>query len=379
MELTFRERIVHKAFILIGVIAPFLGVIAAIVLLWNRYVFPLDIAMMLGFWFLTGLGVTIGYHRMLTHNGFEAPKWLRAFFMILGCMSMEGPPSFWTATHIRHHAHSDEDDDPHSPLHGFWHAHMGWMFNYFGVQDIEKYAPHLKQDPVVRFVDRYAMLWAFISMAGPFVIGGWTGFIWGSLVRTFITTHVTWSVNSICHTFGGRSFETTDESKNNFIVGLLAFGEGWHNNHHAFPESAFHGLAWWQVDISGMIIRTMESIGLVWNVKRVSREVQYAYREKSVIAMGKLPELRAQLYTAMSQAEHDLQKLYQNAIELSFTSVSQKEVQKSCKENLKRLRRIKECVDFSTHLKKQRLRAYLAEVQGLANVQVQMQSCPQRS
>jgi stearoyl-CoA desaturase (delta-9 desaturase) len=155
---------------------------------------------------------------------------------------------------------------------GFFHAHVGWLFKD-RMASPEIYAKHLLKDPIVMFVSKTFFLWVGLSLLVPFLIGGWTGLLWGGLVRIFLAHHVTWSVNSVCHTFGKREFETTDQSRNEWLVGLLGFGEGWHNNHHAFPRSAFHGLHWWQFDLSGYVIWTLERIGLVKDVYRVTPEM----------------------------------------------------------------------------------------------------------
>jgi stearoyl-CoA desaturase (delta-9 desaturase) len=259
-----------KIAVLVVVIAPFIGTIYAMTMLWQHFVGWTDVSLMLVFYVLSGLGITVGFHRMLTHKSFETSRPVKAILMMMGCLALEGDPMTWASTHIQHHAHSDGEDDPHSPLEGLWHAHVGWLFNY--AHNINVYGSWLKRDKTVVWVSRYWLLWAGLGLLIPTLIGGWSGFIWGGLVRIFLTHHITWSVNSICHTFGGRDYNTRDASRNNFIVGLLAFGEGWHNNHHAFPRSAFHGLRWYQIDISGYLISAMERVGLVWNVFRVKPE-----------------------------------------------------------------------------------------------------------
>ena len=257
----------EKIFVFIGVVGPFIATLYAITRLWQRYVTWSDIILMLVFYLISGLGITIGFHRMLTHKSFETSKYIKAMFLIMGCMAWEGNPITWASTHIKHHAHSDQEDDPHSPLVSLWHAHLGWIFKE--VADPETYGSWLKKDPVVVWVDKTWWVWGVLGMLIPFAIGGWSGLLWGGAVRIFLTHHVTWSVNSVCHTFGKRPYCTKDASRNNWLVGLLAFGEGWHNNHHAFPRSAFHGMEWWQFDLSSIIIRTMESTKLVWSVYRV--------------------------------------------------------------------------------------------------------------
>ncbi len=259
-----------KIAVLVVVLVPFIGTIYAMMMLWQRYVGWIDVSLMLALYVISGLGITVGFHRMLTHKSFEASRPLKAILMIMGCLAIEGAPMTWASSHIQHHAHSDEEGDPHSPLKGLWHAHVGWLFDH--TNNINVYGSWLKRDTTVVWVSRYWLLWAGLGLLVPTLIAGWSGFIWGGLLRIFLTHHITWSVNSICHTFGGRDYETRDASRNNFIVGLLAFGEGWHNNHHAFPRSAFHGLRWYQIDISGYLIRALERAGLVWNVFRVKPE-----------------------------------------------------------------------------------------------------------
>jgi len=271
----------YKAAVLVIVVVPFIATIYAIRLLGERFVTPTDIALMLSLYVISGLGITIGYHRLLTHRSFETVTPLRALFLIMGSMAVEGPAISWASMHIKHHAHSDQEDDPHSPLEGLWHSHIGWMFGDTPV-NIQKYGSWLQKDPLVMLISKTFFVWVGLGLLIPMVIGGlvngwqgvWMGLLWGGLVRIFITHHITWSVNSICHTFGNRMFHTSDRSYNNWIVGLLAFGEGWHNNHHAFPRAAFHGMRWWQFDLSAYIIRTLAKIGLVWNVWQPTPEMQ---------------------------------------------------------------------------------------------------------
>jgi stearoyl-CoA desaturase (delta-9 desaturase) len=266
------EPAIEKFLVLFVVIVPLLGTLYAIILLWQRLVSWRDIAIMVGMYFFTALGITVGYHRMLTHRSFEAHPIIRFLFLMFGSMAMEGPALAWASVHIQHHANTDEEDDPHSPLHGFLHAHLGWFVNGFKANP-DVYGRWLKKDKLVVFMSNTFLLWAVLTFVIPFLLGGWTGLLWGGLVRVFLTTHVTWSVNSICHTFGKRMFETKDQSYNNWVVGLLAFGEGWHNNHHAFPRSAFHGMRWYQFDLSSYVIMAMEKLGWAWNVQRVPEHV----------------------------------------------------------------------------------------------------------
>jgi stearoyl-CoA desaturase (delta-9 desaturase) len=226
---------------------------------------------MVGFYWLTGIGVTIGYHRMLTHRSFKAHPSVRFLFLMLGGMAFEGTPQSWAALHLMHHKHADHENDPHSPMDGFWHAHVGWLVGNFR-ETRWKYGTWMDRDRLIQFFNKSALLWMAIRLAIPYLIDGWDGLIWGGLVAMFVTHHVTWSVNSASHTWGKRPFKNPDASSNLWWVGLLAFGEGWHNNHHAYMWSARHGLFRGQIDISYAIIRGFELLGkligvpLVWNV-----------------------------------------------------------------------------------------------------------------
>jgi stearoyl-CoA desaturase (delta-9 desaturase) len=272
------QHTIQRSGMIIAVIVPLLGTIVAIILLWNRMVGWSDIAILLTMYVINTIGITVGFHRLLTHRSFETPPVIRFILLASGSLGLQGDPLFWASTHLQHHAHSDEDDDPHSPLHSLFHAHLGWLLAGFNPQ-IDTYGRWLQQDRMVMFFHRTYPLWIVLSFAIPFLLGGWTGLLWGGLVRIFLTHHVTWSVNSICHTFGQRDFDTRDQSRNQWLVGLLSMGEGWHNNHHAFPRSAFHGLRWWQIDVSAYFIMALERLGLARKVYRVSPE-QFAARRR---------------------------------------------------------------------------------------------------
>jgi stearoyl-CoA desaturase (delta-9 desaturase) len=258
-----------RLIIAVGVTGPLVATVLAINQLWQRAVFGVDLALLAGLYVLVALGVTVGYHRYLTHRGFIAPAWLRFILLALGSMALEGPAVQWAATHLEHHARADRPGDPHSPLDGFIHAHVGWIIDGFGSR-VDKYRAALAGDPVVVFVSQTVWLWVALSLAIPFAVDGWRGLLWGGVVRICLVHHVTWSVNSVCHVFGTRPFKTGDRSTNQWRVGLLAGGEGWHNNHHAFQRSAFHGLFWWQVDTAGMVIRLLEAAHLISDVQRVA-------------------------------------------------------------------------------------------------------------
>jgi len=295
---------------------PLLATVYAIFTLWGRFITLTDLLILIVGYVLCALGITIGYHRMLTHKGFEAPDWIRAFFLICGSMAFQGPALNWAATHIQHHANSDEEEDPHSPLKSFFHAHVGWILDDFR-PNVERYAGPLLRDKLVVFISKTFVLWAFLGLLIPFLIGyafgglsgGGYALLWGGAVRMFLNHHVTWAVNSVCHTYGGREFVTTDQSRNNFVIGLLAMGEGWHNNHHAFPRSANHGMHWWQIDPSAYIISGLEKTGLLKNVVRIAPERLAIRRikadiseERDVLPGVHLPGVVMEHGTAMAAA-----------------------------------------------------------------------------
>jgi stearoyl-CoA desaturase (delta-9 desaturase) len=282
---------------LLGVVVPFAGVLVAIVLLWNRAVDGVDLAILAAMYVITGLGVTVGFHRLLTHRSFQTHAWLERTFAIMGSLSVQGSVLDWVADHRKHHAHADKEGDPHSPhvghgtgLRGLWHAHTGWLLENQGQADWKRYAAELYEDKHMRRIGRSFPWFVLVSLALPtllgFVLDGFTlrgallGYIWGGLVRIFLVHHVTWSVNSICHFFGRRRFEIEDHSTNVAWLSLVSFGESWHHNHHAFPRSAYHGLRRWEFDPSGWLISGLQRLGLAWNVVRITPERQ---RQKAAV------------------------------------------------------------------------------------------------
>lgn len=271
----------NRYVVLIFVVVPFLATLLAIWLLWEHAVHWSDLILLAIGYTLVILGVGMGFHRMLTHRSFRPHPVIKVLLLLLGSMALEGPALDWAATHLKHHAHADQEGDPHSPVEGLFHAHVGWLLRTFS-HDTELYCRSLMTDPIVCFMSRTFILWVVLSLALPLAIGGWSGLLWGGFVRIFLVHHVTWSVNSVCHTFGRRAFETRDRSRNEWIVGLLAFGEGWHNNHHAFPRSAFHGLRWWQLDLSGSLIWLLERFGLAQDVHRVPVARQNRYHQEQI-------------------------------------------------------------------------------------------------
>ncbi len=276
-----------------AILIPLLGVIAAPFLVWGWGFGWVDLGLLVGMYVLTAVGIGVGFHRLFVHRSFNTYTWVKFVWAVFGSMAVEGPLFYWAATHRRHHQYSDTPDDPHSPHHGgrgllgtlkgVWHAHVGWFFKP-APPDVEaKYIPDLKQSPALRVASALFPVWVTIGFLMPAVLGGvisqswagvWTGLIWGGLVRVFLVHHVTWSVNSACHLWGGRPFHSSDESRNNVVFGILAMGEGWHNTHHAFPTSARHGLRWWQIDVNYWVIRGLALFGLGWDIKVPSKAAQ---------------------------------------------------------------------------------------------------------
>ena len=281
---------------LLAVIVPFVGLIAAIVFLWGWGFSWVELGLLLGMYLATALGITVGYHRLFTHRSFETSGVVQFILAVLGSMAVEGPLLKWVAMHRRHHQYSDQPDDPHSPhqqgrgvlglLRGAWHSHVGWLFDP-DPPNLDRYIKDLLQSRLLRMVSALFIVWVAVGLLIPAILGGllmqsWTGalfgLLWGGLARIFLVHHVTWSINSVCHLWGTQPFRSHDESRNNVVFGVLAMGEGWHNNHHAFPTSARHGLRWWQIDVSYWVIRVLSWLGLAWNVKVPTREAQNAQK-----------------------------------------------------------------------------------------------------
>ncbi|GJQ30497.1 MAG: fatty acid desaturase [Phycisphaerae bacterium] len=283
---TIRVRIVN----LFAVLVPMAALAVAIVLSWGTAFDWTQAAIFAGMSLFTALGVTVGFHRLFTHRSFETVAPVKAVLAILGSMAVQGPLLQWVGEHRRHHQHSDGESDPHSPhqhaggswgegfmgtLRGFFHAHMGWLFAGH-VRGTGRVIGDLRADAMLVAISRSFIWWVVLGLVLPAVLGGlitmsWKGallgFLWGGLVRVLVNHHITWSVNSVCHLWGSSPFRSGDESRNNAVVGVLALGEGWHNNHHAFPTSARHGLHWWEVDLSYWVIKLLEVLGLAWKVR----------------------------------------------------------------------------------------------------------------
>ena len=287
----------------VTVALPTLGLCAAITwsLLAGSHTI-LIVTSMIAMYLLTAIGVTVGYHRLFTHRAFRASSGVRTTLTILGSMAVQGPLVYWVSNHRRHHAYSDDKGDPHSPyvdgdrslglLRGLWHAHIGWLFR-LRMSNATYFARDLLQDRSLMRVQGAYPLWVAFSLALPtafvgLISGDWNaalgGFLWGGLARIFLTQQVIFSINSITHRFGSMPFKSHDHSRNNWWVALLTAGEGWHNNHHAFPTSAVFGLRWWQFDLGGWVILALRRLGWITDVKFPSEAVVRSKRSRKRVA-----------------------------------------------------------------------------------------------
>jgi stearoyl-CoA desaturase (delta-9 desaturase) len=280
---------------LVAVFGPFVVLAAVTPLAWRTDLLNWsDIAVFAVMYVVSGLGVTVGFHRLLTHRAFQTHKWLEYAFAVAGSLAVQGRVIDWVADHRKHHAHTDDEGDPHSPhagqgagirgaLRGLYHAHVGWLFTAQGRARPDKYARDLYEDPGMRRI-HHSFNWIVLAtFALPFALGfaltqslhgALTALLWGGLVRVTLLHHVTWSINSVCHFFGRRRFAIDDHSTNVFWLALPSFGESWHHNHHAFPRSAFHGLRPWEIDLSALLVRALRRLGLAWNVVEITPERQ---------------------------------------------------------------------------------------------------------
>jgi fatty-acid desaturase len=241
------------------------AVVALFFFSWQNLIVCLAVKWMAGSW-----GVGMGYHRLLTHRGYKAPKWLERLLAAFGTLALQSGPIAWVTTHRIHHAYTETDRDPHSPRNGTYWAHMGWIFRGTAQNQpataVQRYSPDLLRDPVLRFLDKYYYLTIIASGVILLAIGGWSMVLWGVFVRTLLGWHSTWLVNSATHLWGKRRFETRDDSRNNGFIASITFGEGWHNNHHAYPRSARHGLTWREIDLNWIQIKILEKLGIVSDV-----------------------------------------------------------------------------------------------------------------
>ncbi|MHA6801151.1 acyl-CoA desaturase [Bounagaea algeriensis] len=285
---------VSQLSVYIFVLVPLIALITAIPFAWGWGLGWADVGLAAAFYVITGLGVTVGFHRHFTHGSFKAKRPVRALLAVAGMMSVQGPLINWVADHRRHHAYSDREGDPHSPWRfggspvalakGFWYAHMGWLFER-NVTNAQRFAPDLHKDRTMFGLNRLFVLWTVLSLLLPAALGGlltmswwgaFTGFFWAGLVRVSLLHHITWSVNSICHMIGERPFKSRDKAANFWPLALVSFGESWHNSHHADPTCARHGVQRGQLDISARVIWALEKFGWAWkvrwpNAKRLAR------------------------------------------------------------------------------------------------------------
>ncbi|MBD2744266.1 acyl-CoA desaturase [Coleofasciculus sp. FACHB-1120] len=226
-------------------------------------------------WVTGGLGITLGFHRLVTHRSFQTPKWLEYFFVLCGTLSCQGGPINWIGIHRLHHLHSDENLDPHDSNKGFWWSHMGWMlYKNPADTDIPRVTKDISGDPVYQFLQNYFIPIQVVLGLILYALGGWPFVVWGIFARVVAVFHCTWFVNSATHKFGYRTYDSEDRSTNCWWVALLTYGEGWHNNHHAFQYSARHGLKWWEIDLTWMTIHFLQTLGLASKVKLVEESKQ---------------------------------------------------------------------------------------------------------
>ena len=240
--------------------------------------------MVLLYWITIGWGIGMGYHRLHTHRSYVVPKWLEYLFALCGTLTLEGGPIFWVATHRIHHQKSDQEGDPHTRRDGKWWSHIGWII--FGdskhnkTDELARYTPDLAKDPFYRWLNTWHFLPVAVSSILIGVLGGWSMFLWAVCMRIVLGLHSTWLVNSATHLWGPRRFDIRDDSRNSWWVAILTFGEGWHNNHHAHPNSARHGLAWYEVDMTWMQIRFLQMIGIASKVKVATVDMESSLARK---------------------------------------------------------------------------------------------------
>jgi len=249
-----------------------LGAVAALFM----FTWPALLTAVVLWWVSGSLGIGMGYHRLLTHRGYKTPKAVEYFLTVCGMLALEGGAINWVATHRIHHAHTEvPGEDPHTPREGTWWSHMGWILRgtaqQYPPETLVRYAPDLMKDPVHVWLNRFFYLPVVVVGVALLAFGGWPVLMWGLFLRTTVGLHATWLVNSATHMWGSRRYETTDDSTNNLLIALLTFGEGWHNNHHAHPRAARHGIAWYEVDINWWGIRTLQLLGLAKDIKLIKK------------------------------------------------------------------------------------------------------------
>ncbi|QXJ21431.1 acyl-CoA desaturase [Actinomadura graeca] len=286
----------HRLFIVTASVVPLVGTAAAMVLLWNRVFGPGDLVALAVMYTVAGIGISTGYHRLLAHRSFRTYRPVHDALAVAGTIAGQGPAITWVAHHRRHHRVADRDGDPHSPyfqgertrtavLRGLWHAHLGWLLDERLTSDPVRYCPDLVRDRHLRWISRHFVSLLLAGLAAPAVLGflltggpagAATGFVWGGLVRLFLLNHTTYAVNSIGHVYGRRRFSTADESRNIGWLAIPTFGDSFHNNHHAFPRAAGHGMRWYEADLSGLFILALARANLAWDVITIDRARQDA-------------------------------------------------------------------------------------------------------
>lgn len=290
----------QRRFALMTMVVPFLGTLVAIgsIPIWGFS--SMDLSLFIVMFSLNQIGITVGYHRYFAHCAFKANRVMQVILAVLGSITAQGPLIHWVSYHRRHHQYSDMAGDPHSPyvdengkkmgaVHGFWHSHLGWMMNST-VTNSTLYAKDIIRDSLLVQINKLYLVWVVLGIAFPALLGGllmgsWIGvlkgFLWGGMVRLFLGHHAFWTIGSIAHIFGNRPFDTHDKSTNNVLPTIFNFGESWHNNHHAFPNSALFGLEWWQIDIGGWVIRLLALLGWIWDLKIPTRAMMDAKKLRS--------------------------------------------------------------------------------------------------
>lgn len=227
-----------------------------------------DLLLAIVFYSLSALGITLGYHRLLTHRAFQTKRWFKCFLLICGTFAMQGAPASWASLHIQHHRFSDKEGDPHSPVYsGFWYAHCGWVFDNYQ-PDFRRFGKWLLEDNDVKHISKNYLYYSLAGLAIPFLLGGWIGLLWAGFLRVFLCIHMTWCVNSVCHRFGYKTYDNVkDNSKNNPLIALFTFGEGWHHNHHRYMQMPFFGHKWYEIDMGKWVLQLFKMFGVVWDLK----------------------------------------------------------------------------------------------------------------
>ncbi|HKP72736.1 MAG TPA: fatty acid desaturase [Pyrinomonadaceae bacterium] len=257
----------------ITVVTFHLGAVAALFMFSWKALF-----VSMALWWISGsLGIGMGYHRLLTHRGYKTPKFVEYFLTLCGTLTLEGSSVHWVATHRIHHAHTDAEGDPHTPRDGAWWAHIGWILRGTAQQHdeatLKRYVPDLLRDPLHVWLARWFFVPVVALGVALLVFGGWSVLMWGMFLRTVVGWHATWLVNSATHLWGTQRFKTGDDSTNNFLIAMMTFGEGWHNNHHAHPRAARHGFTWYEFDMNWYGIRALQLLGLARDIKFLPKEV----------------------------------------------------------------------------------------------------------